>query len=295
MRKFMVLADSTSDIEKVYRDQYDFDYLKMVFRDKDKEYDADIDWVEMSAKEFYDSMRKGTRFITGLVKATELEEKFKKYLDQGLDVLYIACSSGLSGSGNSGKIFADEILADYPDRKIIVVDALRSCCSQGLMAIKAAKHANDGMDILEVKTILEAERMNYNTIATVGSLEWLRKAGRVKASTAFFGNLFGVKPIIIQDTKGNNYAFKKVKGRKNSLDELIIETKERILYKEEATVFVQHADCLSDAEYVANQIKEQINPKEVIITNVGPIIGASVGPDSIIVNFYGKAVTVAGE
>lgn len=295
MKKFIVLADSTCDIEKEYRDQYGFDYAKMIFREGTKEYDADIDWEEMSAKDFYDSMRKGSTYTTGLVQTKELEEKFKKGLDAGLDILYVACSSGLSGSIGNGKLVAEELLPSYPGRKIRMLDPLRSCCSQGLIAKKACELAEEGKDIDEAFEILEVEKSNYRTYATVGSLNWLKKAGRVKASAAFFGNLLGVKPIIIQDTRGTNYAYKKVKGRKTSLDEIIMETKENIVNAAEQTVFVQHADCLSDAQYVANAIKEAVNPKEIVITNVGPIIGSCTGPDTIIVNFYGKTVTITGE
>lgn len=295
MEKFKVLADSTCDIEKEYRERFGFDYCKMVFRSSSKDYDADIDWGQMTAAEFYGSMRKGESYTTGLVQTTELEAKFKEIFEEGKDVLYVACSSALSGSINNGKLVAEELASSYPGRKVLVLDPLRSCCSQGLIAKKAVELAKEGKDVEEAFAILEEEKANYRTYATVGSLNWLKKAGRVKASAAFFGNLFGVKPILIQDTRGSNYAYKKVKGRKTSLDEIIAEVKENIVNASEQIVFVQHADCLKDAEYVANAIKEQVNPKEVAITNVGPIIGSCTGPDTIIVDFYGKKVTITGE
>lgn len=295
MKKFQVLTDSTSDVEKKYRDEYDFDYLKMVFRLKDREYDADVDWNEISAHDYYDSMRNGNRFITGLVKTEEFETKFKKYLDMGLDILYIACSSKLSGSLNNGKAIAKDLLEKYPGRKIICIDSLRSTYGQGQIAIAAAKLALEGLDIEQANKIIEDTKLNYQTYATVGSLEWLKKAGRVKASTAFFGNLFGVKPIIVGDALGNNYAYKKVKGRKASLDDIISTVKERIVNPNEATVYVEHADCIKDCQYVVDTIKETVNPKEIIIGNVGPIIGATTGPDTILVSFYGEKVTIIGE
>ncbi len=295
MKKFQVLTDSTADVEKIYREQYDLDYLKMVFRLGDKEYDADVDWSEISAKEYYDLMRKGNRFITGLVKTEEFESKFKKYLEMGLDILYIACSSKLSGSVGNGKVVAEELMEKYSDRKIICLDSLRSTYGEGQIAIAAAKMANEGMELEEAAKIIEEDKLKYQIFCTVGSLEWLKKAGRVKASAAFFGNLFGVKPIIIADAKGNNYAYKKVKGRKTALDDIIASVKERIIDPENATVYVEHADCLKDAEYVINSLKEQVNPKNIVLGNVGPIIGATTGPDTIVVSFYGEKVTIIGE
>ena len=163
------------------------------------------------------------------------------------------------------------------------------------MAICAAKMALEGKTLDETVEFLDKNKLKFQTFATVESLEWLKKAGRVKAASAFFGNLFGVKPIIVGDKNGNNYAFKKVKGRKTSLDELVNITVERLLDNENATVFVEHGDSLRDAEYVAKEIKAKTNCKDVHISTLGPIIGASCGPDTIIVDFYGKKMDITGE
>ena len=297
MKKFKVLTDSTADLEKDIRDKYDIDYIQMTFNTNGKTYDADCDWKQLSASDYYGQMRKGTVFKTTQIKGDECEAKFKKYLDEGLDILYVACSSKLSSSVNFAANIAKDILADekYKGRKIICFDTLRATTGEGLIAIDAAKLALEGLDVEEVYNKLNENKLKYNEFCTVGSLEWLKKAGRVKASTAFFGNLFGVKPIIIADAKGNNYAYKKEKGRKNSLDSIIESAKERIENISEATIFVEHADCMKECEYVVNRIKTEIDPKEVIVTNVGPIIGATVGPDTILISFYGQEVTIVGE
>ena len=297
MRSFKVLTDSTADLEKSVRDRFDIDYIQMTFNTNGQVYDADCDWNKLSASDFYGQMRKGTVFKTTQIKGDECEAKFKKYLDEGLDVLYVACSSKLSSSVNFASNIAKEVLSDekYKDRKIICFDTLRATSGEGLIAIDAAILADEGKNVEEAYNILNAKKLKYNEFCTVGSLEWLKKAGRVKASAAFFGNLFGVKPIIIADAKGNNWAYKKEKGRKNSLDSIIESTKERIETPSEAIVFVEHADSIKDAEYVVNRIKTEIDPKEIIVTNVGPIIGATVGPDTILISFYGQEVTIIGE
>lgn len=295
MKKFQVLADSTADLGQQQRETYDVEYLKMVFNLKEQQYDADIDWKEMSAQDFYGAMRTGSLFKTGQVKTEECETKFKTYLEQGLDVLYIACSSKLSGSVHLAETIAREVLENYPERKIICIDSLRSTAAQGLMAIEAAKLSAQGLDIVEAAQKIEEEKLKFQTFCTVGSLEWLKKAGRVKASAAFFGNLFGVKPIIIGDAKGNNYAYKKVKGRKTSLDDIVASVKARIENPGEATVYVEHADSLKDAQYVVDAISSQVHPKEIVLCYVGPIIGATTGPDTIAVSFYGEKVTIVGE
>lgn len=295
MRKFTVITDSTSDLPKEYRDKYALEYVKMSFTIDGKNYDADLDWNDILPKNYYDLMRRGCRSVTGLVKVSEFEEKFEAALASGKDILYLACSSKLSGSLNNGMIVAEELLEKYPDRKIVCFDTLRSNMAQGLIAIKASELADEGMELEEAVAYLEEEKLKYQTHGTVGTLEYLRKAGRVKASAAFFGNLFGVKPVIVGDAHGNNYAHKKVKGRKTSLDAIVEECVNNLVNNSEATVFVEHSDCFSDALYVKEQITAKANPKEVVITDLGPIIGASIGPDAITINFYGKKVTIFGE
>lgn len=295
MKSFQVITDSTSDVELSYRNEYGLDYVQMVFSIAGREYPASLDWEELSASDYYNLMRNGNRATTGLVNAVEFSNKFEKYLSKGLDVLYISCSSRLSGSLNNAKIVAAELMDKYPNNKVICFDSLRSNYSQGMMALDAAMLANKGKSIDEAARELSIHRLRYQTYATVDSLEWLRKAGRVKASSAFFGNLFGVKPIIVGDAAGNNYAFKKIRGRKQSLEALAKIVDERIINRNEATVFIEHADCLEDALFLKDLIIDMVNPKKINISNVGPIIGATVGPNSITVNFYGEKVTILGE
>ena len=162
------------------------------------------------------------------------------------------------------------------------------------MAIDAAKMKNEGKSIEEVTSYIEENKLCYHQFATVESLDYLRKAGRVKATSAFFGNLLGVKPMIISDAKGNNFAVKKVKGRKNSLNEIINMMKENVVDIENQTVYVAHADALEDANYVKELIIKEFNPKEVRVEYLGPIIGVSVGPGTIGVYAKGKKVEVVG-
>lgn len=290
MRKFQVLVDGTSDLQKEFRDAYMVDDCKMTFTLCDKNYETDLDWGNIAPEEYYGAMEAGNRVVTGLVSFPEFESKFTKYLEQGLDILYVACSSKLSGSVNTGRLVAEELLQKYPDRKIVCYDSLRSNYAQGLMGIDVAKMALEGKSIEEAVAYLDENRLCYQVHGTVASLKYLKLSGRIKATKAFFGNLFGVKPIILSDAKGYNYAYKKVKGRKASLDDLVAVTKERIFNPSESIVFVEHACALEDAEYVASQLRGFA--KEVRISTLGPIIGSVIGPGSVTVNFFGHKVEI---
>ena len=283
-REFIIVIDSCGDLSTETRKNNNIEYVKMGLVKKlkeDNEVIADLDWHEYTHKELNDWLREGMLIKTTQVSNQEYTDMFNKILSEGKDVLYIACSSALSGSYNYSLVVREELLEKYPDAKIICVDSLCASYGQGTMALDAAKMKKDGATIEEVQAYLEENKLCYNQFATVETLDYLKRAGRVKASSAFFGNLFGVKPIIISDVKGNNFAFKKVKGRKTSLTELVNLLKESIVEPENQTVYVANADCIEDANFVKDLIVKEINPMDVQVVPLGPIISVSTGPGTI--------------
>ncbi len=291
MKNFVILTDSCSDLDKATREKYSIDYVQMNITYDGKELPASLDWDLYTPSEFYGLMKAGTRIKTTQGPLKSFTERFQKYLDEGKDVVYIACSSALSGSVNTAKVVADE-LNEKHENKIYCIDTLNSCLGEGLMAVDAAKMCSDGKSVTEVVEYLEENKQKYLQVGSVGDLTYLKRAGRVKASAAFFGNLFGIKPIIVSNHAGENFAFKKVKGRRNSLDEIVNIAKEYIENPEEQTIAVVHADCIDDANYVKDKIEKEIKPKEVYVNYIGPIIGASAGPDMLAIYCKGKEMQV---
>ena len=295
MKDYIILTDSTADLCKELREQYNIDYVAMNVTCDEKEFKASLDWEEFKANEFYYLMRDGKRIKTTQVPFNSYLEKFTQCAQNNLDVLYISCSSALSGSVNVARTVKDEVLEKYPNIKINIVDSLISSLGQGSLVIKASILKQEGKTIEEVTEYLEENKLKTQQIATVGNLEYLRRAGRIKATKAFFGNLFGVKPIIMSDAIGQNYAFKKIKGRRSSLLYLVEYLKENIVNSEEQTIYITHADTYEDALFVKEHIEKEVKCKNVFIDYIGPIVGASVGPGTIIVFYQGEKVTIVGE
>lgn len=299
MNKVKVITDSCADVGKDLRDKYDVDYARMNIVWNGEEKIASCDWDLYTVKELYDAMRGGTRITTTQVPDAEFERIFTLYLEQGYDIVYVSCSSALSGSYLRGQVVAKALMEKYPEQKIICVDPKNSCGGEAIVAIEAAKVAALGAGVEEVAAHAEAMAEKSMQFCTVGELTYLKRAGRVKAATAFFGNLFGIKPILISNKIGENEAIKKVKGRKNSLDEIVNMLSQSLTDEEypasEQTVFVVHADCEADANYLAEQVKAKINPKEVFINTIGPIIGASVGPDTVALYAFGDQYAAIGD
>lgn len=287
MNNTVIITDSTSDLNGELRKHYGIDYCQMELSDGEHTYAASLDWEAWTPHEFYDSMRKGVQYQTTQVSTRCYQEVFSRYLQEGRDVVYIGCSSALSGSVAAAQLVAKELRSRFRGRQVFVIDSLLSGMGQGLMVIEAAKQAQEGKNAQEIASAIEEGKLFYNQIGTVETLEYLKRAGRVTASSAFFGNLFAVKPILISDVEGQNVAVRKVKGRKTSLEETAAQVAQFIRNPEEQTVWVSHADALKDAETVARMIRERLPETKVCIADVGPIVGISVGPGTIIAYFRG--------
>lgn len=294
MRKFAVVADSTCDLGKELREKFNIDYVKMNYVIDGKEYPASLDWESHSAKEFYDIMRGGKRIFTTQVPREEFVTKFTEYIEKDMDVLYISCSSALSASINLGRIVAKELSEEYPQAKILCVDSLISSLGQGHLAIEAAKMRDAGASLDDVAQHIENIRLNMNQCGTPESLEYLKRAGRVTASSAFFGNLFGIKPILISDIKGKNYACKKVKGALNAKREIAKMVNEYATEDSYDCLYISHSDSQEEAEKLRDEILKTTPFRECYLSYIGPIVGASVGPGTICAYCYGKEVTIEG-
>ena len=292
MGKIRIFGDSTCDLNKELRDKYDIDYTPMNYVLNGKEYCASLDWEGLSAKDFYNKMREGERITTTQVPAEVFKEKFTEAIKAGDEVLYIGCSSALSGSVNLAQVVRKELLEEYPDAKIRVVDPLNSCFGQGMMLIKASELRAEGKTLDEIGDWIDANKLKYHQLAAPDKLSYLKRAGRVTASSAFFGNLIGIKPILISDAKGQNFAVKKVKGAQACKDELVKMTAEEIRNPEDQIIYISHADDEATAKELAENIKKKTGCKDVILGYIGPIVGASVGPGTIGIYFIGDEISI---
>ena len=291
MRPVKILTDSCSDLGKTIREKYDIDYARMKTSYDGKEQWASLDFEYYTPKELYDIMRAGNRVFTTQVPAEEFERVFTNYLDLGFNIVYIGCSLKQSGSVNTGSVVAKKLLEKYPEAEIYCIDSLNASMGEGMLAIRAAEYRDSGMSAREINDKILTERNNVNEFVTVHNLDALKRAGRVKASAAFFGNLFGVKPILISDVNGYQTPIKKVKGRQTSMNELVSSLKESVVDPENQRIYVAHADCIEDAEQLKALIEKEIPCKEIYLDYIGPIIGASIGPDALGVFGFGKEVT----
>ncbi len=285
---FEIVTDSCCNLLEDMIDDFGIHILPLTFMvdGEDEVYQSYLKGERTDLKQFYTMMREGKVFKTSLPNLAESEALFRELLGSGRDVLYIAFSSGLSGTYQALSLMAAQLQEEFPERKIHVVDSLAASGGQGLLVWYAVQHARAGESIDQVRDWLEENKLHLAHWFTVDDLMFLFRGGRVSKTAAWAGTLLNIKPVLHVDDEGHLIPMEKVRGRKKSLNALI-DHMEKSANKpiSDQMVFITHGDCIEDAEYVAAKIKERFGVKEVVINYVDPVIGAHSGPGTMALFF----------
>ena len=285
---FEIVTDSCCNLLEDMIDDFGIHVLPLTFMvdGEDEVYQSYLKGERTDLKQFYTMMREGKFFKTSLPNLAESEALFRELLGSGRDVLYIAFSSGLSGTYQALSLMAAQLQEQFPERKIHVVDSLAASGGQGLLVWYAVQHARAGESIDQVRDWLEENKLHLAHWFTVDDLMFLFRGGRVSKTAAWAGTLLNIKPVLHVDDEGHLIPMEKVRGRKKSLNALI-DHMEKSANKpiSDQMVFITHGDCIEDAEYVAAKIKERFGVKEVVINYVDPVIGAHSGPGTMALFF----------
>ena len=177
---------------------------------------------------------------------------------------------------------------DYPDAKIIVIDTLCACMGEGLLLYKVLQLKDQGKTLEEIAEWVEANKLHICHNVTVDDLNHLHRGGRISKTAAVFGTLVQVKPIIHMDENGKLQVIGKERGRKRSLNKIVDMAVEQSEGWENDMVMITHGDCIEDAEYVAERVKEKLGNPEVLINNIGTVIGSHTGPGVVAVFLMGN-------
>lgn len=281
MRNFVIMTDSCADLPASVVEQLGIEVLPLMFNLDNKDYHNHPDNREMGPKVFYDLLRSGKTATTSAVNVGQYTEAMEPLLQEGKDVLVLAFSSSLSTTYNSGVIAAEELAEKYPERKIYVVDTLCASLGQGLFVYLAAQKRDEGMDIEQVRDWAEANKMAVAHHFTVNDLFHLKRGGRVSAATAVVGTMLSIKPVLHVDDEGHLVSVSKARGRAASIRALFETMEKTVVDPESQTVFISHGDCVEDAQKLADMIRARWNVRDVILNEIGPVIGAHAGPGTV--------------
>ena len=288
MNNFIITTDTTSDLPAAYVAQHQLGMLSLTYTINDTTYS----WEHpLPVKEFYDCMRQGSLPTTSQANPEEAAAVFEKIInEQNADILHIAFSSGLSGTANAARLAAENMMEEFPGRKIIVIDSLCASLGQGLLVDYALKLQQQGKTMEETAKWLEDHIQNICHLFTVEDLKYLQRGGRISKTTALVGTMIGIKPVLHVDPEGKLVSISKVRGRKQSIQALVNKMEENIgKYRDEKQpIFISHGDCIEDANYLAELVKERFGYDEFLINDVGPTIGAHSGPGTLALFFMGE-------
>ena len=241
----------------------------------------------MAPKDFYDKLRSGSMSTTSQVTIADFEDAFAPFLEQGQDILYLAFSSGLSGTYQASLIAIEELQERYPERRIVSIDSLQASMGEGLFAYTLGMMRRQGAALDEAAAFARQNALRFCAWFTVNDLMFLKRGGRLSGAAAVAGTLLGIKPVLHVDDEGHLVAMEKVRGRRASLDALVKHfAASADKNYAEMTVFISHGDCLEDARYVADKIKAY-GVKRLCIGDIGPVIGAHSGPGTVALFFLG--------
>lgn len=236
---------------------------------------------------YYDQLRQGTVVKTSLISSGEFYDAFRPAVAGGSDLMYVGISSGISGTVQSALVAAEQLMDEFPARRVRVVDSMGAGLGTGILACRAADYQAEGLDIDRAAKQLEQDRMNLCEYFTVDNLMFLKRSGRVSGVTATIGTMLQIKPMLRGDEDGKIVVCGKIRGRKRAIAELTDTYAKKVVDADAQRVAISHGDCLEEAQKLAEQIRAIANPKELILSMHEPLTGAHVGPGMLAVFFFG--------
>ncbi|NLD83258.1 MAG: DegV family protein [Clostridiales bacterium] len=288
---YVFMTDSDSDLLYSIADEKHIPVVRMSYTLEGKEY-LDDNGRSGVETDFFSKMRAGANPNTSLLPTEVYLEYFEPVLKEK-DLLFVAFSSQMSSTINNIYEAREILLAKYPERKFIVVDTLSISGPQTLLILGAHALYEQGKSMEEVEKWLLDNRLRAHAWLTVGDLKYLARGGRISSTSALFGSVLDIKPIICMGKGGKLDPVEKVQGRKKALRTIVERTAENIEHPEEQTVIILQGDVPDEAERLAEMLRARIPEiKEIRIQIIGPVIGAHCGPGTLACCFMGKERTI---
>lgn len=281
-----ILADSGCDLPLQYFEHENTSLIPLRVQLNEQDYD---DLKEIEPLEVYNYLREGNIAKTSQASPETIRMRFTELAEQNKPSLYIAFSSELSGTYQTAMMVRNEVLEEYPNFQLEIVDS--KCASLGLgLAVKHALSLSEkGYSLEDICSSVKEFCQHMEHIFTVDQLEYLKRGGRISPTQAFVGGLLNIKPLLHVD-QGRLIPLEKIRGKKKlyrRLLEIMAEKGESI---HEQTIAISHGDDLESAEELKRLIEERFQPKEIYINMIGAAIGAHSGPGTLAVFFLNKQI-----
>ena len=285
MNDYVILTDSSCDLPDDIVKKYQLEILQLDFI---VEGEGSFHNDQADIEKVYSKLRNGANIKTSAANISQASEAIEALFNQKKDILYLGFSSGLSSTYQTVYMAGQELMEEYPERKMISVDTLAASMGQGLLVYKACQAKDSGKSLEENAQYIEEIKLKLCHWFTVDDLIFLKRGGRISGVTATVGTMLSIKPILHVDDEGHLINVSKVRGRKAAITELANRMEKLAVHPEDQDIFISHGDCIEDAEKLASIIKERFGNDRITISYVGPVIGAHSGPGTLALFFLGE-------
>ena len=291
MANYVLSCCSTADLTKDHFEKRDIRYICFHYQLNGVEYPDDLGQT-IPFPEFYKAMAEGADTKTSQINISEYLEYFDGFLSQGLDVLHVTLSSGISGTYASAADAARICRERYPERTIHVVDSLGASSGFGLFMDALADRRDEGLTVDELKDWAEKNRLRLNHWFFSTDLSFYVKGGRISKAAGLFGGILGICPLLDMDGLGRLIPRYKIPGKKRVIREMVKKMEECAEggTNYEGKCYISQSECMEDARAVADLIEAKFKKLcgRVEINYVGNLIGSHTGPGTVALFFWGK-------
>ena len=236
---------------------------------------------------YYDRLREGAVVHTSLINTDAFLSAFRPCLEQGRDLMYVGISSGISGTVQAALMAAEQLMEEFPERRVEIVDSMGAGLGTGILVCKGADYRAEGLTVAETAARLRKDTENLCEYFTVDDLNFLKRTGRVSGVTAMIGSMLQIKPRRRGGGSGHIVVCGKLRGRKRAVAELCALYEKKVRDAGAQRVAISHGDCLEEAQKLAEKIRAIAAPKELILSMHEPLTGAHVGPGMLALFFFG--------
>ena len=294
MDPYIILTDVTCDLSPAIREQFGItDYIHGHVSISDgRELVTTLDWSNISREDFYNCLGdRRMQVSTAPASPEEYYEHFKKYAEAGTDIISISISSKISSTYNVAVGAAERVRAEYPERRIVCVDALRMSGSMGLLVCYAHELQREGKTLDEVVDWLENNRMRVHQMGPIDDLIFVARRGRISMGKAIMGSFAGVKPMGDCNRDGYVTVLTKAKGMKKALNATVAYVGEVAADVQNQYLLIVHSNREEYAMTLKEKLETRLNPKQVLVSDSYSASGTNIGPGMVGVYFLGDEVS----
>jgi len=276
------MTDNAANLPPELREQYNIRELRLTYTVDGRLIDGS---APFDGHDFYEAMRRGAEVKTSMISPAAARDAIEPALAAGDDVLFLGISGGVSGTCWGVGLIAQELTAEYPGRRVQVLDTRGASLGEGLVVLEAAQMAQQGADmdtiIARAETLCGKMRQHF----MVDDLKFLRKGGRLSGAAALAGTLLQIKPILQGDENGKIVVRTKERGRKKAMDTLVALYNELVEDKS-APVGLSHAAAPAEALHLTTLLRQSGCTGPILTVCHEPVTGAHVGPGMLAMYFY---------